>query len=582
MNKQVEVQLHLDCQRRLTRPWWFISFTFPLICAAFAPLANLFSILSFVEPWVVVIFTTVEPKDPPWLLPLNSVALATAVIANILLLLNFARRIRNIVAQPLTILLYISGTLHVTALSLTRYGGRNTIFSQAYYYALLASIMHIGMATLLLLSFLPSLPLPLLKGIFPAYSSRALILTAPQRTLMLQSLFFTLYLALGAGIFAALNQWSYLDAIYWTDYSLLTIGFGSDFTLVSPVAKGILIPYVAIGIFILGLVIGSIRKLFLANFRERILWGKEIVEKEREKWWRSRMKKKSKGLWLALGHCRRKHESDLLQDEKYQTPMKWSKEEWELMKALRSRSDARRRYVSLLVTSTVFFSIWFGGALVFVFTERAQHGFTYSLSLYFTYVSLLTIGYGDVIPRSGAGKPVFVLWSISSIPAVTLLISDIQDTFARWVKEGPVEHVFGRWLVGSVGDDEFIHEHEDKMGEGTSGEYDDVQFEKSDGGEIRSVQGSKEGLRKAHAILRAVRSILEDEESKQYSWEEWQKWLWLLELDKDKGCEEGHVSNWTWIGDDGPLLTRLSEKIWLLKRLRQKVDQQLQDVFGSF
>ena len=76
--------------------------------------------------------------------------------------------------------------------------------------------------------------------------------------------------------------------------------------------------------------------------------------------------------------------------------------------------------------------------------------YTYPLSLYFTYVSLTTIGYGDVIPKSRAGRPVFVAWSLAAIPSVTLLISDIGDTLAKWVKEGPIEGVIAKWLIGTV------------------------------------------------------------------------------------------------------------------------------------
>jgi potassium channel subfamily K len=51
--------------------------------------------------------------------------------------------------------------------------------------------------------------------------------------------------------------------------------------------------------------------------------------------------------------------------------------------------------------------------------------------VYFSFVSLLTIGYGDIHPLSDAGRAVFVLWSLLAVPSLTILISDMGDTISR-------------------------------------------------------------------------------------------------------------------------------------------------------
>ena len=228
--------------------------------------------------------------------------------------------------------------------------------------------MHLLNATLLLSSLLPTLRWPIFRNTFPAYQPY-MLLNAPQRTLMLQTLIFTLYLGLGGGIFSSIEGWTYLDGIYWTDYSLLTIGFGSDFLPTSPASKIVLVPYTAVGVFVIGLVIGSIRALFVARFRERIVWGKEVVHHQRHTWWRTQVEnhKKSRRI-VTRWHPKTRRMADA-EVPTLQVPMKWSKDEWEVMRYLKKRVDNRRRYMSLLSTFALFFVIWFGGAFLFWIVE---------------------------------------------------------------------------------------------------------------------------------------------------------------------------------------------------------------------
>ncbi|KAK2460466.1 hypothetical protein APHAL10511_007513 [Amanita phalloides] len=598
-----------DRQKALSRRWWFVSFVFPLVCAATAPLSNLFSVLTFFEPWLMFgVPTAKQETNPSWLNGLNAAALGTAVIANITLLLNIGHRIRYTLAQSITIVLwYTSATLYIVALALT-HPRPSMLYSQSYYYAVIACIMHLVNATLLLLSLLPTLHWPFFRNTFPAYQPY-ILLTPPQRTLMFQSLVFTLYLAFGAGMFSAIEGWSYLDGIYWTNYSLLTIGFGSDFLPSSLASKIVIVPYTAVGIFVIGLVVTSIHTLFVERFRERIVWGIEIVQNQRKMWWYAQT-----GRLHLIGPrwfrwwSRRSTELRHSRIPTLQTPIQWSKEEWEVMKYLKKRVDVRRRYLSLLTTFTLFGVIWFGGALLFWVTERDQlqqdGQYTYPLSLYFTYVSLLTIGYGDVIPRSRAGRPFFVAWSLAAVPAMTMLISDIGDTLAQWVREGPIESVIGRWIIGNVHHlpRDLTRDRVTKSGGDEDEDEDEVRDEKRVRrmriadivvqGKASSIMGPPsvrqtdtaqrekslaEQVRRAMMYLNAVRTIIQDDEDKQYSWNEWERIIRLLELGRDGGCEQGDVSQWTWLGDEGPLLSSSgSEKLWILEKFRQKLDDKME------
>lgn len=107
--------------------WWFASTAFPLIAGTFGPMASAFSICALVHSWRI----HVEPgqtddqgqtiDDPRWyvfliisylralltisrLIIINAVQLAIALISNLSLLMNMARRIRFSIAQPITII----------------------------------------------------------------------------------------------------------------------------------------------------------------------------------------------------------------------------------------------------------------------------------------------------------------------------------------------------------------------------------------------------------------------------------------------------------------------------------------------
>lgn len=102
---------------------------------------------------------------------------------------------------------------------------------------------------------------------------------------------------------------------------------------------------------------------------------------------------------------------------------------------------------------------WTVGALVFFKTEKNQQ-WTYFQSLYFSYTTLLTIGYGDFQPISNSGKPFFVFWSLLAVPTLTILISDMGETVVKAIKEGTIwvgeitvlpsshEDITARWKQG--------------------------------------------------------------------------------------------------------------------------------------
>lgn len=75
-------------------------------------------------------------------------------------------------------------------------------------------------------------------------------LTMSQRTLMLQTISFLVYLLAGAAVFSHIEGWPFLDAVYWADFTLLTVGIG-DFSPSTHTGRGLLFPFAIGGISML-------------------------------------------------------------------------------------------------------------------------------------------------------------------------------------------------------------------------------------------------------------------------------------------------------------------------------------------
>ena len=193
-----------------------------------------------------------------------------------------ARRLNFSIAQPITIagfflagILLIADMIALTALphyfiSDPEYqpNTRHALTS-SFYYAIFAASIYI------ILGFLMSITV---YGAMVGHYSKQFHLTAPQRTLMLQTMAFIAYLLLGALVYSKLEGWEYLDAVYWADVTLLTVGQG-DFHPSTAVSRGLLFPFSIGGILMVGLVVGSIRSLILERGKEKM--AARIVEKRR-------------------------------------------------------------------------------------------------------------------------------------------------------------------------------------------------------------------------------------------------------------------------------------------------------------
>lgn len=191
--------------------WWFASTAIPLLAATFAPMANLLSIAALVVYWRNDITTpdvkstiyslSVGVRDPQWALNLNGASLACGFVGNAFLLCNFTKKIRYIIALPVTILLFYvaSGILIGITVGMNIYDPikEGQVYSQGYWHAVIAACLYMANAMLLMVNML---------GYFLGHYPQHFDLSDEQRNLILQTMIFFIWLGGGAAVMNAVTE----------------------------------------------------------------------------------------------------------------------------------------------------------------------------------------------------------------------------------------------------------------------------------------------------------------------------------------------------------------------------------------
>jgi len=128
--------------------------------------------------------------------------------------------------------------------------------------------------------------------------------------------------------------------------------------------------------------------------------------------------------------------------------VKEEKQRFEAMRRIQQRSELWKQWWRLGISLSVFAAFWLVGGVIFYEAEMNTLRFTYWESVYFCWVAILSIGYGDFSPKSGPGRCAFVIWSLIAVPTVTILASDLTGTvvvlFKRW-SDVTVLPKYGAW-----------------------------------------------------------------------------------------------------------------------------------------
>ncbi|SLM35701.1 Two pore domain potassium channel domain [Lasallia pustulata] len=604
--------------------WWFSSTLFPLIAGTFGPLATAFNICALVMDWRVIVDSSsaeaegADVRDPKWLLAVNGMALVIAVLANLATLAHMFNRLSFTISQSATIggwyvsSFLLTGLIAAAPSRLPLPAGENRTFSQAYYYAILSAALYSILASLLVVTSF---------GVYIGRYSRNYKLSFSQRTLMVQAMAFLGYILAAAAVFGRVEGWNFLDAVYWTDVTILTIGFG-DYSPKTHLGRGLLFPMAIGGILFLGLIIASIRTLVLERGTKKVTV--RMVEKAREQ--------ALKHLDIKQGTVRFNLFRKSRVPSNISSELDRREQEFNIMREVQKKAANDNRMIAFSTSAVVWIFLWFVGAVVFWQAEQDYANWTYFESLYFTYVSLLTIGYGDFYPQDNSAKPAFVLWSMIALPTLTVLIGAIGDlisegvdTLTLWIgkhlpnRKGTLADLKGNAAkaAGSAYQQAkppgFMSNAKAEDGDfDTEAEADAVagigqnMEESSARGDTTQQDANAAGKHYRHYLLmkemKNVVQHLNASPPRQYSYAEWAWFLKLLgedesasdhhrsigriqigeETGKTKenapaGAEEGdgEVQVWSWMGPESPLMSSIEEPKWVLGRLMSTLEEEL-------
>lgn len=510
-------------------------------------------------------------------------------------------------------------------------------YSQGFWHAIIAASLYLVSSMLLMVNML---------GYFLGHYPQHFELSEEQRNLILQTMMFFIWLAGGGGIFARVSGWTFVDALYFCDVTILTVGFG-DFHPNNDLGRGLVFPYSVGGIIILGLMVSSIRQFAKELGRDNVV--KSHVERRRVRTMERsvttsfELEERQAHLNRAIQQGSRptisepfdpKARSVSFEPEKVErsgsqrqlTPgprsntfssgmkrlrrvgsskaklllMREEKDRFDAMRDIQRSTTNFKRYYALTMSIIAFGLLWCVGAVGFWQAEQKTQGLSYFQALYFCYVSLLTIGYGDLSPTSNAGKPFFIVWSLLAVPTMTILISDMGDTVIASFKRGTFtiadwsvlpkaglrraflerHPLLLRWLQNRANKAAATR----RVTEGFRAGPADEDTENPPSPTLEEVADFNK--LDEHAIARklalAIREVANDlrvAPPRRYSYEEWARFTHLIrfsgmpkrELEQEE--EELGLIEWDWIGEDSPMLAQGSESEWVLDRLCESLDR---------
>ncbi|KAI9865841.1 MAG: Potassium channel [Vezdaea acicularis] len=629
--------------------WWFASTAIPLLAATTGPMANTLSIAALVTSWRNNYTSSSKEADsigypdPHWCIAANAASLACGFIGNFFLLLNFTKRIRYIIALPATIIFWYAATtllICITALMNEKVPpvAPDQVYSQGFWHAIIAAVLYLVSSMLLMVNMM---------GYFLGHYPQHFTLTEHQRTLILQTMLFFIWLAGGGAVFAKVCGWRFVDALYFCDVTILTVGFG-DYSAPNDAGRGLVFPFSVGGIIILGLMVGSIRRFAMEISHDKVL--KHHVEKQRTLTI-DRAVSTSIDLRIRQGladgvrpsisepfelreraitfddahaaESLRRPKTSLHDDSDPSVPTKFTRrisrtfsrskrepkvillreerDRFNAMRAIQRGTRTFKRYTNLGFSLVAFGLLWCVGAAVFMVAEQREQGLSYFEALYFCYVSLLTIGYGDLSPKSNAGKPFFIVWSLIAVPTMTILVSDMGDTVIASFKRGtarlgdwtvlPQAGLWRAfldkhpWLLLKLQQKVDQHAAKRRLASGfRAPQEDDEAIVASNPTLEQLAAGEPNPHQLARALAIAIRRVADDlqaDQPKSYSYEQWVEFTRLIRFSKysedevEEQEETTGIVDWDFIGEDSPMLADETESVWILDRLCESLERYM-------
>lgn len=369
--------------------WFSISSYFPLIAACLGPMANMISIILLVDHWKFDSSIQNEVPDSPGVLALNILSLILGIFGNISLLLNFFGQISYTITQTVSILCwFFACIILISGILITNHDINitpNFSRSEGFWLAAVTAFHYLCCALVITVNFL---------GYYFEKYPPTFNLNRKQKTLMVYTITFCVWCVIGTVIMKhMILSISYGSALYYCIVSFLTIGLGDIIPKTTGSRVVILILSLG-GVLQIGFLIAMIRQVILSSSGPTIFWNQ--IEKERLK------------------------ELNRLKQNSTQLSFESS---FDKMRSIGRKANIEQLNITLLMSILIFLTYWLIGALIFHRVEE----WTFFQSLYFCFLCLLTIGYGDYAPKTSFGRVFFINWAISAVPLMRILISSTGD-----------------------------------------------------------------------------------------------------------------------------------------------------------
>jgi potassium channel subfamily K len=281
------------------------------------------------------------------------------------------------------------------------------------------------------------------------------------------------------------------------------------------------------------------------------------------------------------------------------------KDRFDAMRRIQKQTASFKKWSTLCFTIVAFGLMWCLGALVFWLCERHVQDMTYFNALYFCYVCLLTIGYGDMAPQSNAGRPFFIVWSIIALPTMAFLVKYLGDTVIGSFKRG-VSAIGDFTLLPKQGAYRKLLNHFPRLTQWLQRRKDNKLSQQRleagfpvgiDEDADRRAKTLEQFAREtpthydlARRLAKTIRQVAKDaklKQDKQYTYVEWLQFGQMIRFtaEKDEGAdgeaEEEGVVEWDWIGENSPMMARGSEADFVLDRLCESMNRYIHRISNT-
>ncbi|KAF9438114.1 Potassium channel [Entomortierella beljakovae] len=220
-------------------------------------------------------------------------------------------------------------------------------------------------------------------------------LSATLKALIISSFFMTIVIIVGAAIYTGIEGWSFDQAVNFCIVSFATIGYGD----ISPETKAGMIVfffYGILGISSMGFFVVSLRNAVIEQFQWRLL------DKFQNPAHLTRVQTRMSAKDISFPEARFEEEQ-------------------------RVKSTVKRKMIGRMGLIWIF--MWFGGAGVFCAFET----WTYLESLYFCFVTLTTIGFGDFVPTQPGSIEFWNVYVFIGLSVFAYILSLSSESMAQHI-----------------------------------------------------------------------------------------------------------------------------------------------------